>query len=244
MSDFLMYLASRALGREMEVRPRPASIFEPSDQPRMPAATRDDQALDSQPSIRLGAPAETSTAIGSTPLPRIESEAVPTARNPSTPVVNEERVVAPPIDRRVVSPDGDAVRVAPSVRADETVRIPTPATSVRRVVVDERRTVETTVKREQTIREESTVRRGDRGDLAVRRGEPTLPQTSMQPRRATIDADRGAPPEPPFTVEVTIGRVEVRSIQPPAAARPASPAPRTPSLSLNDYLKERSRGRE
>jgi len=52
-----------------------------------------------------------------------------------------------------------------------------------------------------------------------------------------------ATPEPAPTIRVTIGRVEVRAITPPAppVARP-KPARTGPTLSLDDYLQQRSRG--
>ncbi|WP_320045523.1 hypothetical protein [uncultured Desulfobacter sp.] len=53
-----------------------------------------------------------------------------------------------------------------------------------------------------------------------------------------------APSEPAQpTIQVTIGRVEVRAVTPPAPpARPPRPAP-APSLALDDYLKQRREGR-
>jgi hypothetical protein len=43
------------------------------------------------------------------------------------------------------------------------------------------------------------------------------------------------------TIRVTIGRVEVRAIQPPMSPQPrTTPARRGPALSLNDYLKQRN----
>ncbi len=52
-----------------------------------------------------------------------------------------------------------------------------------------------------------------------------------------------SPPQPPV-IRVTIGRIEVRAVTPPPIAPPAPrPAPRPPSLSLDDYLKERRGGR-
>jgi hypothetical protein len=45
-------------------------------------------------------------------------------------------------------------------------------------------------------------------------------------------------PAPPPTVQVTIGRIEVRAILPPAPAPQPSARPATPRLSLTDYLKQ------
>ncbi|WP_199746994.1 hypothetical protein, partial [Corallococcus sp. AB049A] len=46
---------------------------------------------------------------------------------------------------------------------------------------------------------------------------------------------------PAPVVQVTIGRIEVRAVTPPAPARPA-PARTSPSLSLDEYLRRRNGG--
>ncbi|MBX3057990.1 MAG: hypothetical protein KF770_16105 [Anaerolineae bacterium] len=50
------------------------------------------------------------------------------------------------------------------------------------------------------------------------------------------------PPEPAPTVHITIGRIEVRATPPPPA-KAAQKQPRTPVLSLDDYLRQRNGGR-
>jgi hypothetical protein len=55
-------------------------------------------------------------------------------------------------------------------------------------------------------------------------------------REKTLSGPSSSPP----AVRVTIGRVEVRAVQPPAPPPPS--APRGPALSLDDYLKQRSEG--
>lgn len=59
------------------------------------------------------------------------------------------------------------------------------------------------------------------------------------PERGSRES-RGAAPESP-TIRVAIGRIEVRAVTPPAA-RPPTPARTGPSLSLDDYLKQRNGG--
>jgi hypothetical protein len=49
------------------------------------------------------------------------------------------------------------------------------------------------------------------------------------------------PPSPP-TVRVTIGRVEVRAVQPPPPPPSAAPVQQGPALSLDEYLKQRNEG--
>jgi hypothetical protein len=67
-----------------------------------------------------------------------------------------------------------------------------------------------------------------------RRGTPVVP--ARQPEPPVIDRIAAAPP----SIAVTIGRVDVRAVlEPQPAARPAAPAPKPPTQSLDDYLSER-----
>jgi hypothetical protein len=65
----------------------------------------------------------------------------------------------------------------------------------------------------------------------------------------TRSAERGqaaaaATPPPPPTIEITIGRVEVRAVHPPApVARPQPAASTAPRLSLEEYLRNQNGGR-
>jgi hypothetical protein len=55
---------------------------------------------------------------------------------------------------------------------------------------------------------------------------------------------RTQPSTPDPTVQVTIGRVEVRAVTPPAQPQPGlTTRPRKPALSLDDYLRRRKEGR-
>ncbi|HEX3530697.1 MAG TPA: hypothetical protein VH988_26840 [Thermoanaerobaculia bacterium] len=57
---------------------------------------------------------------------------------------------------------------------------------------------------------------------------------------AAWTADDRAEPEP--TIEITIGRIEVKAPPPPPAPRPR-PARPGPRVSLNEYLRRRREGR-
>ncbi len=71
-------------------------------------------------------------------------------------------------------------------------------------------------------------------------GSPIRPV--LQPLPGTADRPVSPAPPPRPTIEITIGRVEVRLR--PEAARPPQPAPRPkPALSLDDYLSRQGRGR-
>jgi hypothetical protein len=62
--------------------------------------------------------------------------------------------------------------------------------------------------------------------------------------KAPAPAEPTAAPKPTPTIKVTIGRIEVRAIMPPAPPAPRTKPARTgPTLSLEDYLKQRNEGR-
>jgi hypothetical protein len=63
-------------------------------------------------------------------------------------------------------------------------------------------------------------------------------QRSVRTRLESEPAQRAGPPTP--TINVTIGRVEVRATT--ATKRPDRPRPASPKLSLEDYLQGRSKG--
>jgi hypothetical protein len=74
------------------------------------------------------------------------------------------------------------------------------------------------------------------------KAQVTTPASSLASTPATPANEVEAPVEP--SIRVTIGRVEVRLVQPPAPAK-ALPARNvsSPALSLDDYLKQRREGR-
>jgi len=84
------------------------------------------------------------------------------------------------------------------------------------------------------------VREGVVERAAVLKSEPPVPWASIVPvagplpERAVRPESRRMPP----TIQVTIGRVEVRAVQPPPAPLPP-PISRPPELTLDDYLKSR-----
>jgi hypothetical protein len=64
------------------------------------------------------------------------------------------------------------------------------------------------------------------------------------PQRTERGQAAAIPPASPPIIEVTIGRVEVRAVHPPApVARPKPIAPAAPRLSLEEYLRNQNGGR-
>ena len=95
--------------------------------------------------------------------------------------------------------------------------------------------------------------------VQVREQEPPFGEEAAQLRgtratdRRTLSAHAARPPAsaegdgrhgnlPPPVLEVTIGRVDVRAILPPVPAPPARPV-RSTTIPLEEYLRERPRGR-
>jgi hypothetical protein len=85
--------------------------------------------------------------------------------------------------------------------------------------------------------------RGSSSSLIIRPTiTPTPEPTRPMPAAEHVDTTT-LPPSAP-TIHVTIGRIEVRAIVPPAPPAPRPPAPRSaPTTSLHDYLKQRREGR-
>ena len=80
------------------------------------------------------------------------------------------------------------------------------------------------------------------------RGRPAAtPVDEFEPSRRGERGQTAAaamPPAPSPTIEITIGRVEVRAVQPPApVVRPQPAAPAAPRLSLEEYLRNQNGGR-
>jgi hypothetical protein len=80
----------------------------------------------------------------------------------------------------------------------------------------------------------------DAAPVAPRMVRPRLkPHVERGPQEPRVDAPESSAP----TVRVAIGRIEVRAITPPPSPFPqqAAPARPAPTLSLDDYLKQRNR---
>jgi hypothetical protein len=218
VSDFLFRLAARALGSATVVQPRLASRFEPAagfeETVEVTSAREHDAAL--APEAARVVPAPVAPALAE----RVPPPALEPAPRPPAPVSQGERASA--------APSAPPPQTAPAIRV---------------VTVEEKREQSETLHRERTILEEIVTRE----DRPATPREPPPPRKPLElpARRAAARAPSAATerPEPAQTAEVTIGRVEVRAIhQAPPPPREA-PARRGPSLTLDDYLKQRSGGR-
>jgi hypothetical protein len=78
------------------------------------------------------------------------------------------------------------------------------------------------------------------GPFATRAVRPPIASRSEGARSAEALA---AAESPETSVQISIGRVEVRAVFPEQPARRSSPAPSRPTVSLDDYLNQRHGGR-
>lgn len=81
---------------------------------------------------------------------------------------------------------------------------------------------------------------------SVRPAQPAAPSVLLPLPRSPLPTMRSQPTirqeAPPPTIQVTIGRIEVRATPPQAASPGRGTRPATPKLSLEDYLRSRSGG--
>lgn len=126
--------------------------------------------------------------------------------------------------------EDDARPVAPPLAPH-----PAPPTVIRPVEVE--RAGEVAMHRERSLERAAVPARPD----AVRPVAPSVLVPSLRPAPSVArPAAVSMQPTPPPTIQVTIGRVEIRATQQASPPRPARSA--TPRLSLEEYLRSRSGG--
>ncbi|HEY3268732.1 MAG TPA: hypothetical protein VGM37_17585 [Armatimonadota bacterium] len=242
MSDVLTRLAERSVGRPPAVQPVLPSLFEPAPDEGFvqgieemetlgPVSRRaDDPNLKPAPSWPEPVPAPSSPVVAAArenaPVglgegPRAAAEPVrrsvesPAATGPIPPPVRPEAPTVAPLSRAVERP----VPV-PAAAPDSPSRKDAPAPDPIRP------------SRASAPALTAPAAPSPRGALAVTPHRPDLTP------RVEIPAPSSSP-----AVRVTIGRVEVRAVLPPAPpAPPAAPASVDTRLSLDEYLKTRGEG--
>lgn len=238
MSDYLNSLVTRTLRLGPVVQPRPASLFEPvaaapvneaafavSETRAAPDSPSPEQ-LTFQPAKapshqnEVGAASEPSQAIHQHPIVR----ALPTqplrpalfsmSEKESTRTVGGENLPPPAAESEATTPAPQTRRDSPVIKPE--VRIFSPET--------------------------------DRDPVQPSLTTPSLaPVSSARPEPASRNLNT-VPQTPlsaetPDTVIVTIGRVDVRAIFPPAQTAPRAARTQPQAMSLDEYLKQRSEGR-
>lgn len=249
MSDFLTRLVERSLGVGEVVRPRLGSLFEP----RAAAAARPivEEALEVDAKRAAPAPAE----------PKRESE--PRSSFPSPPEHEPKHEPVGPLQQSVTRPSRgrEAAEVPRFERTLEVERrretrsqtgfaasqeeVPPWPTPLPGVEPEPRPTLQQSVTRsdrESARPPETVVVREHipgRTEHAPGRLEPheswlePPPQTGRRP----VAAERAPTAVEPPVVRVTIGRVDVRAVLPPAAPERAAPK-RRPRMTLDEYLRD------
>jgi hypothetical protein len=235
MTDFLTRLATRALGLDVPVVPRPASIFEPLE-PVAPEHVRAEAVEAARPDAPAAPPAPTLPPADHRQLlvpPAVNRREPPTVAlaphhhrdvepRPHAPSLT----VPPPPAVADASPQPKRSRVrVPEVEPmgrHETTRIALESNSRPSFASRERLVVD----KIQTVPPRSP-----------RLGEPPRLPVQMSPR---ANVAMPPAPEPEVIVEVTIGRVDVRAVAPSAPARRETPKPQSPAVTLDDYLARRN----
>jgi hypothetical protein len=253
MSDFLTRLVMHA-GRAVDViRPRPLSRFEAP-----PPASHESAEDEGAPS----APRQ-SRAWFVTPDDETEREhAVPEVTDKRNAVPMSEpraRDSRPPADRSVAQSPHPTVQVDPAVamKPSETRPAAQPETIRHETTHTITKIVEQVVRREERshagVDDDSPSRKTSAPKIADRLAPlaPTHPRAPFVKPAVVEAAARGArqPPVPQIpeiaatgevTVEITIGRVDVRAVM-PTGPKPRESRASKPELSLDDYLQQRGR---
>jgi hypothetical protein len=213
MSDFLSNLIARSFTDAPVIQPRVPSLFE----------TKSNEFLDEQHSSTLRVPASETISPASVP----ESSAMRTTVAP--------RSEAEPRDARA-----EQSLIKPHTIAHEKAPVVAPARQLQTEAA-ETREVEVKTSKASVPASSSPDERKD-SDNKERVFESFSEVRPIQPRRRKdFSPIEQRPSTSAPRVRVTIGRIEVRAIHPPAhAPKPTKPAP--PRISLEDYLRKREGG--
>ena len=265
MSDFLNNLVARTLNLAPVVQPRLASRFEPVNPPtatvpdesvevEAPAATRvaaqtETRAAESQPIV---APAEREHS-------RVDFQQVlNTVRNT---YVEHREVVRPQVESIVPAPQKvaepatiieTAPQIGPRINADKTDLGREATEKPRTVVVKEtedwrrveprvRNLIDSRLRNVQPVKANDTSPREAPAKAVTPRSVTRIEPAPIVPSQR-LEVPPALPSEPSETINVTIGRVDVRAVFSQQATPPATRPRATSVNSLDDYLKQRSEG--
>ena len=236
MSDHLSNIADKSLNMVPVVQPRPVSLFEP---------VHAEGVLGARYRFSEGAPDELS-----------DSEEIQTAEMGSITAARSQTQRHQPNTNSVIDPFKAPTSTTPeSAPRDQPDRLP-------QSVMEFSETIRDTTAAQSSSRATRTQREFVQDDLPTAKplpaGEQRRPRVKPYIERAAIDF-RGIPvsqrsrtpsfrttetmsiqPSPGRTIQVTIGRIEVRAATPPASSQKQRPAPKT--LSLDEYLGKHNGG--
>ena len=239
MSDYLTRLVERSLGVGEVVSPRLQSLFEPRDAVAGPALVDEPIEVREERLAPASEHAPRSDGEPAAPSPSAKESTTASPRRRTEPphdVVVERESPAepgspPPAVEFAVSEREVLARAespVPTLRPqdDQSGERPSPEPPRRRTVVVR--------ERQHPPQSEPAARERRRDRVPTGPDEVRLPSPpALQPPPVPAQA---APTEPPV-VRVTIGRVEVRAVLPPAPPERATPR-RAPRMTLDEYLRQ------
>jgi len=254
MSDYLNNIVARSIGVADVVQPRLPQLFEHSGHYE---AVSPDASLETytehytapvsnQPMEALPGPAGTPITV-----PNFEPPVSPSA-TVSAPVDKSEGPVAFTVRRVEAGPE-----VSPSFAAEdpvvtphaapqtEVVSVPSPVHAHAQILPPEfsdrsslppsPKTVSVSQVKQPASRPSAPFQPASRPSAPF---QPALPTAALPSPTSKEDLE-----QPPTAIKITIGRVDVRAMLPPAAPSRPAPARPKPALSLESYLKEREQGK-
>jgi hypothetical protein len=233
MADYLGSLVDRGLGRAETVRPRPAALFEPLPTSSGMAPVTGPDAEKGARTVEPGGLDSPQRARPTPPLERAAPRPILTEPAPRSTMAHQST----PLPQASVEPHALApisVRPAQPDAHDESATAGSEERTPLQSVVALYETTPTLIP-----------------PARARPVAETVPGTQAVPSQITPAREAGQPPsagslpgsEPTSTIKVTIGRIEVRAVTPPARrAAPAKPTRSGPTLSLDDYLRQRQGG--
>jgi hypothetical protein len=260
MSDLFTTLAREALGVPMPVAPRGRSRFEAPSSPLNLAAESEDMSaavsdaapppagIAAEPRRSSAMPPRAAshehareTASDGEILPQPEFEPAETPRESARPSSEPLRMMSEP-----ARPAAEAARPAPAPfvarpqAAAQPVRSAAPVARADEIRDDE-------VPPPAISDAPAPPQRRLPPDAEPAAPRAVVPKILHRETAAPAHAERAQPaPQPhaaqtPPAIHVTIGRVEVRAVTPPAARPAPQPKPVKPAMSLADYLEQRNR---
>ncbi len=271
MSDYLSHIAARSLNLTTVVQPRLASVFEPlPNSIHLPnvsseSAEEKDAALESESTDEFQSPEVPAPATSppvSSPLSRSPAPATspPVSslllRSPA-PVTSP--LAAPPLSTPIPTSPVSSVAHSSPMNPENTTGVTTPSSSLASTEAPRSPNPELTIQQIQQpwVQSQAVLAQPPASEpLMPKVPQPELaslpesrallpPRPVIQPQITALPEQPTSPPSTkptsPPTIQVTIGRIDVRAIAAPTPSRRPS-TPSSAKLSLDEYLRSRSSG--
>ena len=255
MSDYLSHIAARSLNLTTVIQPRLASLFEPLPNSihlpnvSLESAEEKDADLESESTDEFQSPevpAPATSPPASSPLSRSPAPVTsPLAAPPlSTPIPNSP--VSSVAHSSPMNPENTTgvTAASSSLASTEASRSPNPELTIQQI---QQPWVQSQAVLAQPSASEPLMPKVPQPELASLPESRSLlpPRPVIQPQITALPEQPTSPPSTkptsPPTIQVTIGRIDVRAIAAPTPSRrPSTPSPA--KLSLDEYLRSRSSG--